>query len=33
MTLPAFDSDPEAGVVGRERGAVSAFSTTLPEAL
>ena len=31
--VAGFDSDPEAGVVGRERGAVSAFSTTLSEAL
>jgi len=31
--VAGFDSDPDAGVVGRERGAVSAFSTTLSEAL
>jgi prephenate dehydrogenase len=31
--VAGFDSDPEAGVIGRERGAVADFSTSLPEAL
>src|SRR4029078_7972773 len=31
--VAGFDSEPEAGVIGRERGAVADFSTSLPEAL